>query len=282
MTVRSLYVLIVLSGIFAVGCVDFRNPDQLVLLSVPLEVNGESVGEAYVDTGGGYEVLLRETFGLNVVDKVEVLAFGGKEQLSLTEPFRYAVDGYNTVSPGAIVGLSACNCNGLGYHFFRRTGIVLGLDFPTREARFHLGLPIADTYFGFEEPPAQLPDFDSSFIEVEIEGEDGTEVITALLDTGANVSVVKRGLVGNARPLTPDRIEVNITHENLGTVRATVGLFDTQGLPDMIIGTDIMRTWADEWYFDFSPHIKVIGVIFHADGSNLPQPEEDSNADSNQ
>jgi len=36
-------------------------------------------------------------------------------------------------------------------------------------------------------------------------------------------------------------------------VAAQITLFDTAGLPDLIIGTDIMGAWSDRWYFTFAP-----------------------------
>ena len=61
------------------------------LFEVPLVVEGIDVGPAIVDTGGGYEVMLKDPFGLDVVDLIDVLAFGGREEVGLTGPFSYEV-----------------------------------------------------------------------------------------------------------------------------------------------------------------------------------------------
>ena len=73
-------------------------------------------------------------------------------------------------------------------------------------------------------------------------------------------------------PLNPDRFEVMIEHASLGTVRALVGLFDTQGLPDIILGTDVMRAWGERWYFSFAPdagtvtvELRFVGEVADAD-----------------
>jgi hypothetical protein len=73
------------------------------------------------------------------------------------------------------------------------------------------------------------------------------------LDTGTNASVIRRGLFGDDVSTASDRLDIRIEHEELGIVSAQVRLFDTAGLPDLIIGTDIMRAWSDRWFFTFAP-----------------------------
>lgn len=223
------------------------------LFHLPLAVEGQPVGEAFIDTGGGYEVLLEEPFGLEIVGEVQVLAFGGVERVRLTESFSYSVGGFHTVARGALVGLSVCQCNGIGYQFFRRTGLVLRLDFPARAAALVLDVPSGGEVVPYDSPPASLPDFRSSFIEVEVASGGRTQRLAALLDTGARVTVLRREYGGTGSIVETNRRRAVLTHDVLGPISVDVALFDTEGLPDLIVGMDVMRRWADEWYFDFSP-----------------------------
>ena len=244
------------------GCGDFPTGSHAPLFSVPLTVNGESVGNAFVDTGGGYEVLLRQDYGLEIIDTVEVLAFGGTEELLLTGPFAYSVAGYKTVAASALVGLSACDCNGLGFHFFNRTGMILGIDFSGSEVNFLLVPPEGGTFIPFANPPDILEGFDSAFVEVEVALAGESRLILGLLDTGSNVTVLRRGILDGGAVPSLDRLDITVQHENLGTVAVNAGLYDTDGLPDMIIGTDVMGTWAQRWYFDFTPGGGAVTVFF--------------------
>ena len=71
------------------------------------------------------ELLADALMRLKVVDSTEVLAFGGTESVDVTESFDYTAGGWQTHAEAAIVGVSVCECNGLGFHFFRKTGAVL-------------------------------------------------------------------------------------------------------------------------------------------------------------
>jgi len=216
-------------------------------------VEGAPVGHAVIDTGGGYEILLREAFGLSLVDTVEVLAFGGKETVALTEPFIYSVSGMEATADFALVGLSVCDCNGVGFRFFRKTGTVLALDFPAGRADFASAAPQGGVSLAFEPPPPNLLDFDSAFIVVEVQSGERSQSVLGLLDTGTNASVMRRDLFVDGASAASDRLNVRIGRGELGVVAAQVSLFDTAGLPDLIIGTDIMRAWSDRWFFTFAP-----------------------------
>ncbi len=253
------------------GCNAYLPPAQEELFRLPLVVNGVAVGDALIDTGGGYEVLLREPFGLELVDEARVIAFGGIETVGVTEPFEFAVGGYRTMAGGALVGLSVCDCNGLGYHFLRRTGLTLAVDFPKRLAYFLPSRPDSDLFLSFREPPAHMPDFNGAFIQIDVEADGQKRTVLGLLDTGASITVVRRGLVGTPLPLAGTQ-EVLISESQLGTARATVGLFDNDDLPDVILGLDLMRVWADRWIFDFGRNggPGSVSVFFESDAPQIP------------
>ncbi len=234
------------------GCGDILAPRPAPLFSAPLTIGGAAVDPAIIDTGGGYELMLRDAYDLRVVDLVEVVAFGGREVVGITEGFPYSVAGWDTTAEAALVGVSVCDCNGLGYHFFKKTGAVLGVDYTDVSARFLFYVPTGGVTLAFKPPPPHLPDFDSAFVEVELESDGESLVVLGLFDTGANASVMRRGLLGEPTLLQPNRLFVMITQEHLGTVAAHVTLFETDGLPDLIIGTDIMQAWSDRWYFSFT------------------------------
>ncbi len=246
--------IIALLGALLCGCGLDQPSDPEFLFSVPLAVNGQPVADAFIDTGGGYELLIASDLGLQVAGEVDVLAFGGKETVSLSAPFAYSVNGFETISTGALIGLSTCDCNGIGFHFFRRTGLILELDYSRRLADFVLAPPfIHDLAIPFAAPPESLPGFESAFIEVTISSGGASRSVRGLLDTGANVTVLRAGLLGQPDFFTTDRQTLVLTHDQLGSVSVTAGLFSTEGLPDLIIGVDVMREWADRWYFDFTP-----------------------------
>jgi hypothetical protein len=189
------------------------------------------------------------------------LAFGGNESVRVTEGFRYNVGEWETVADAAIVGLSVCDCNGLGFFFFRKTGAVLGLDFSDLTTEFLAAAPGGGVSIPFEPPPSFLPGFDAAFVNVEVASGGDSRMVLGLLDTGTNATAMRRGLVGTPSLLTPNRLDVAVTQDKLGTVAAQVGLFDTEGLPDIILGTDVMRVWADRWYFAFTPEGGTVTVF---------------------
>lgn len=242
-----------LAAAWSGGCGEVLSPSPAPLFTVPLTVEGVSVGNAVIDTGGGYEVLLSEPFGLSLVDTVEVLAFGGREIVAVTEPFTYSVGGTEATADFALVGLSVCDCNGVGFRFFRKTGTVLALDFPAGRADFTTFAPDGGVSLAFEPPPPELVDFDSAFIVVEVQYGERSQTVIGLLDTGTNASVMRRDLFGDGVSAASERLDIHIARRELGTVAAQITLFDTAGLPDLIIGTDIMGAWSDRWYFTFAP-----------------------------
>jgi len=243
------------------GCGDVLPPDPAPLFTIDLKVNGEPVDSAILDTGGGYELMLRESIGLPVHDEVEVLAFGGRETVGLAEGFSYTIDGISLTAKAALIGLSVCDCNGVGFLFLRRSGKTLGVDFAGNKAFLLDRAPQGGLQLSFGDPPDTLPRFDSAFVIVNVSAGGQTLRLNGLLDTGTNSSVMRRGLFSGAtRPLQPDRMAVTIGRSELGVVAANVRLFDTPGLPDIVIGTDVMRAWSDRWFFTYSPRGGVVTV----------------------
>lgn len=241
------------------------------LFVTPISIEGRSIGSAIIDTGGRYELVLRNDFGLRIVDSADILAFNGREQISLTESFQYEAGGIPSRAEAAIVGISICDCNGLGYFFFRKTGTVLGLDFNKIQAEFHTTVPEGGVTIPFAPPPRQLGNFDSSFIEVELSAGDTRRTVVGILDTGTSGTVMNFGAI-TARPNQfTNRVDIQITHPLLGTVAARVVLFDIPGLPDIIIGTDVMRAWGDRWYFKYLPKGGTVTVFPLEKPSELPQ-----------
>lgn len=235
------------------GCGETVTFTSAPLLTTPFSINGEPGGNAIIDTGGAYELMLRDSFGLEVMETVEVLAFGGRETVGLVNGFEYEVGGLSATADVALVGLSTCDCNGVGFFFLRKTGALLHLDFADLRAEFGVDAPLGGVELPFEPPPDDLANFDSAFIPVTVSA-NGTSVdVVALLDTGTNGSVLRRGLIGEPDPLSPNRLNVQVTHPSLGTVALRATLFDTEGLPDMILGTDVMQVWSSDWYFHFAP-----------------------------
>lgn len=243
--------LLQLSALIASGCgvANIQSPGPL--FQVPLLVEGVDVGGAIVDTGGGYEVLLAEAAGLQVVDTVDVLLFGGLATVDVTQEFSYQAGGIDATATAAIVDPSICSCNGLGFLFLRKTGLVLSLDFDTPSVLFLTEPAEADVFMPFRQGPASLSDFDTSFIDVDVAVVGEGRTVRALVDSGATVTVMRRGLVGSIIPAVVQRQQIRITHQDLGAVDVEVGLFDTSGLPDLIIGTDVMNAWGSRWQFEY-------------------------------
>ncbi len=264
-----LRLLSVLSVVIALlpgtGCGSAVETPPAPLFTVPLTIEGEPIGTALVDTGGGYEVMLRRSFGLDIVDSVEVVVFGGAETVDVTEGFAYSAGGIDAVADAAIVGASICDCNGLGFHFFRKTGVVLGLDFSGPAVAFLPLAPLQGVRIDFSPSPEDLSVFDTSFIEVEAAVNGRSQTLRALLDTGANTTVIRRELVGSVDGSTPLRSRVTVTHDQLGSRSITARLSDNSNLPDMIVGTDMMSKWANQWYFSFTPNGGYVTVVRNGD-----------------
>jgi hypothetical protein len=223
------------------------------LFTTLLSIDGTPVGEAIIDTGGGYELLLRESFGLPVTGNVDVLAFGGAQSVDVTSGFDYTVGDVSDHADFALVGSSVCGCNGVGFQFFRKTGWVLALDFATMRASFVRTIPPGGAVIPFAAPPDTLASFDTSFVEVTVSTGGVSRSVLALLDTGTNTSVMRRGLLPDGSRLTPHQTEILVAEPQLGTIAVTARLFDTPDLPDLILGTDAMQAWSDHWYFHFAP-----------------------------
>lgn len=242
------------------------------LFFLPIEVNGQDVGMGIVDTGGAYELMLNEPFGLRVTGMAEVLVFSGPATVGITEPFRAVVGDTPLEIDNAIVGLDLCECNGVGFLFLRKSQRLLNLDFRTRRAWLS---PADETppnlaEFRFLTPPAGLSTFDTAFIEVTVAGGDRARPVLGLLDTGTTTTLMRRGLVpGAAGAIDPDAQTVRITSDMLGTVQAQVRLIETEGLPDLIIGVDVMRAWSDEWSFRYDV---VGGAVFASPRASSSSP----------
>lgn len=255
--------VVALMGVIPVcaGCGDVLPLSSPPLFALPLAINGEAVGSALIDTGGAYEILLRERFGLAVVGTADVLVFGGVEEVGVTESFFYSVGGILTHADGAIVGISTCACNGLGFGFFRKTGLVLRLDFSDGSARFVVAGPDDVPALPFAAPPEHLGGFDSAFVHLEIEVDGESRTVVGLLDTGAGATAMRRGLFDVSETTLGNSVSVFITQRQWGTVLARVGLFDTVGLPDVIIGVDVLAAWGDEWYFSYDPQGGSVALV---------------------
>ncbi len=234
------------------GCgVELRDPGEFRFLA-PLIIEKEEVASAIIDTGGGYEILLRSTYDLPVVEEVDVVTFRGLERVEVVGPFNYATGSIGAVSHGAIVGISTCDCNGLGFEFFRKTGLVLALDFDTRLAAFLDAAPLAGVYIPFAAPPEVLAGFDAAFLRVVVNINGRQIPATALVDTGSTRTVVQREFTENFVIQRPDTIDLTINQSQLGGVRLTAEMFENDALPEIIIGLDVMSVWGGQWYFDFT------------------------------
>lgn len=249
------------------GCGSTEVPRSAPLFAVPLSLEGEPIGTALVDTGGGYEIMLRRSYGLKIVDSIEVVVFGGKETVQLTEGFAYEVGGVPGRADAAIVGSSICDCNGVGFHFFRKTGVVLGLDFSAPRVMFLSEVAAEGITIDFASLSDGRSAFDTSFIEVEAEFDGFSQTLVALLDTGANATVIRRDLIDFVDGSTPARPRITVTHDQLGSVSVNVQLTNNDDLPDMILGTNVMRKWGDQWYFSF-----------HANGGSVTVVRDDASS----
>lgn len=254
--------LAVLAAGLTHGCgLDLFMPPVAPLFTTPITVNGSPAGNAIIDTGGGYDLMLKERHGLAVIKTLDILIFDGISTAELTVPFTYTAGGFEARAGTALVGVDLCDCNGVGYFFMRKTGTVLGLDFERASASFDLTIPTDAVSIPFAPPPANMADFDTSFLEVVLSDNEGHAVtVTALIDTGATTTVMRRGLIGTVSSLLGDRVSVLIARGELGTVSASVGLFDTPGLPDLLIGLDVMRAWSNNWHFTYHH----VGGMVHA------------------
>ncbi len=258
------------------GCVPVFPPRPDTLFTLPLSIEGAPVGEAIVDTGGAYELILREDFGLGRQGEVDVLAFGGIETVAITEDFRYSVGGVEQFAHSALVGLSVCDCNGVGFEFFRKSELALEIDFDRSAASLIASAPTDGVSLEFAPPPEYLSAFDSSFIEIEVASGGRTVGLLGLLDTGSNGTFIRRGILPEASGiLSRIRLDVTVAHSDLGTVAANVGLFETEGLPDVIIGTDVMRVWARRWTFSY--HARGGRITAHRWADPLPPPSGPAN-----
>ncbi|MEK6798308.1 MAG: hypothetical protein AABZ12_05045 [Planctomycetota bacterium] len=247
------------------GCGTLVPPVPAPMFTSPLEINGKHVGPAIIDTGGGYEIILSDDFGLDVLGKVEVLAFSGREFVDVTEGFNFAVGGVTGSAEGALVGLSTCRCNGVGFIFMKKLGKVLALDFATMSVEFIDAVPTDATRLAFQSPPPSLPGFDSAFINVQVTVDGETIDLLGLLDTGTNSSVMRDGLFSTKPRFLPNRLDVRIAGDDLREIPVNVGLFDTDGLPDVILGTDVMRAWSKRWYFEFGEDGGTVAAIPHTE-----------------
>ena len=258
-------------AVLASGCGDLLPPPPAPLFAVPLEIEGRPVGDAIIDTGGGFEILLRDEFGLKVVDSVDVLVFGGRESVALTEGFSFTAGGFHGFADGAIVGISSCDCNGVGIVFFRKTGLVAAIAFSEPAASFTTSAPPGGIDLPFRSPPAYLEGFSSAFIDVDVDLGGTTLTVRALLDTGAAETLLKRNMFDGAPDPLFGRTRLEVTHDRLGTVSVSAAFFDNDDLPDLILGIDMMRAWGDRWYFHYTPNGGIVTVFPYPDPTMIDE-----------
>jgi len=267
----SLLILAVACGVTGCGNASTLGARTAPLFTVPVTVNDAPVGPAIVDTGGGYDLMLAESHDLEIVDTVEILVFHGIATAGITEPFRYAAAGFETTADTALVNVNLCDCNGLGFFFLRKTGAVLALDFARGQATLSTSAPTGGVYLPFAPPPPQMSNFDTSFMVVDVSRPEGASLtVTALVDTGSSSTLMRRGILGTDGLSDADRVEVLITRPELGTVAAQINTFDTPGLPDLLIGTDVMRAWSNRWHFLYRPQ----RGYMHAEPRGVPDQSE--------
>lgn len=247
-------------------------------LRVPLEISGQAVEPALVDTGGGYELLLREPYGLSLVGTGQIIAFTGAQVVGVTKPFAYTVGGVDAVADFALVGSSICDCNGLGFEFFRRTGTILEVDFPAQRVALHASFTPEGVTIPFTEQPVGLTNFDGALVELEVTAAGETLSIIGVLDTGAPNSVLREDAFPHALSGLTGRLTADLRHNQLGTVRVSLPLFDNHQLPELIVGLDVMQIWADVWYFRFDQVGGSVTVIFHREGQIVDPGNTDAQA----
>jgi len=240
---------------------------------LPLEISGQPVEPAMIDTGGGYELLLREPYGLNLVGTGQIIVFTGPEVVGVTGPFSYTVGGVDAAADFAIVGGSICDCNGLGFEFFRRTGTILEVDFTAKRAALHADFAPAGVTIPFTDEPVGLTDFDGALVELEVTAAGETRSLVGVLDTGAPNSVLRDDAFPHAAAGLTGRLTADLQHDQLGTVRVSLPLFDNHRLPELIVGLDVMQTWADVWYFRFDQTGGSVTVVFQREDPT-PEPGE--------
>lgn len=259
---------------FAGGCgANLFPPQPGPTFTMPLVIDGVQVDEAIVDTGGEYELMLRDSYGLEIVGQVQVVAFEGRESVDVTEEFDFTIGGVRSTTEAALVGISVCDCSGVGFPFFRKAKTVLALDFETLDAHFASRVSADGIELPFVEAPESLTEFDSAFLEVTVENENGEIVpVTGLLDSGTNGTILRRTLLPPSQQ-SADQVNILIEHPLLGTVSVSARLFDTPGLPDLILGTDIMGAWGQKWYFDFHDRGGTTTVLPWPVTASLTDPE---------
>lgn len=243
------------------GCGQTLGTEPGPLFLVPLSVSNSPAEAAVVDTGGAYELMLRHGHDLPVIGEVQVLIFGGREWVEFTGSFPYEAGGERQVADYAIVGLPVCDCNGVGVQFFRKSGVTLHLDYRTTTAAFVEDTPADGIVLPFQDSPPQLPTFDTAFVDVTVTRNGETVSLLGILDTGTNSTLLRRSVFGES-PIG-GYLPVRVAHDSLGTVALNARLFDTEDLPDIIIGTDVMGSWADQWYFTFDErggHVTVLDL----------------------
>ena len=220
-------------------------------LWLPLIVGGEDVGTALIDTGGDYELLLRETYGLKLVGTAEISVFTGTEVVGVTEAVAYQAGGVAGVADFALVGSSICDCNAVGHEFFRQTGTVLAVDFARDRVDLLTAAESGEATIAFASPPQELAGFDGALLPIRVRVGSVTHLLIGVLDTGALQTVVQRSALATPVSALASYARGTVEHDQLGAVELSLGLYDSPGLPDVIIGVDLMRRWADEWYFVF-------------------------------
>jgi hypothetical protein len=216
--------------------------------TLPLAIEGRTDGHALVDTGAEGELILAQAYGLDVIGSVPVILFSGATQAPVTEPFAYTLAGVTMSSPGAIIRESNCACDAVGTAFFRRSGLCVRLDYRRGTAVLVDEIPRGGIEVPLTPSVGGAGAFDSARVTIRI---NETSFADAILDTGANVTAMRRSLVPTN---AADGRYLLLSHHLLGSIsvpQERVLMYDTPGLPDLIIGTDVMPAWGNVWYFTF-------------------------------
>ncbi len=253
MAMRIFGILLTANMVLASGCGSDIGASLPTLFAVPLSINGQPVGDAIVDTGGGFELLLREDFGLPMAGTVEVVVFGGPEHVNVAGPVDFIAGGIASTAKSALVAVSVCDCNGVGINFFRKESVTLTLDFSTPTVVFSDGSIAVGKSIPFEIPPQHLSSLATAFIQVDVKIGSRVKRVLALVDTGSTATLLQRSVLDDDEVSFGDTVRVKLSHADLGELETTVGLFVNPSLPDMIIGTDIMGDWGNRWHFTFTP-----------------------------